>query len=138
MKNRRSLRVWTAAAAIPAASAALAGLPAAGAAAATAPGPTAPHINRIFSLGGCEVDIRIALATDPVDPPSAVRYKVFANGTLTETVRANTTGSAPGLGNLDTYGTPVPGLQTFTIVALDTRGLVSPPSNAVARTVGTC
>jgi len=135
MRKLRPLRAWAAAAAV---SAALAGLPAAGAAAATAPGPTAPHINRIFSLGGCEVDIRIALATDPVDPPSAVRYKVFANGTLTETVRANTTGSAPGLGNLDTYGLPVPGVQTFTIVALDTRGLVSPPSNAVARTVGTC
>ena len=136
MRKLRPLRAWAAAAAV---SAALAGLPAAGAAAATtAPGPTAPHSNRIFSLGGCEVDIRIALATDPVDPPSAVRYKVFANGTLTETVRANTTGSAPGLGNLDTYGLPVPGVQTFTIVALDTRGLVSPPSNAVARTVGTC
>ena len=137
MRDRRPLRVWAAAVAIPAASAILAVWPAT-AGAATAPGPTAPHINRIFSLGGCEVDIRIALATDPVDQPSAVRYEVFANGTLTETVRANTTGSAPGLGNLDTYGRPVPGLQTFTIVALDTRGLVSPPSNAVTRTVGTC
>ena len=136
MRKLRPLRAWAAAAAV---SAALAGLPAAGAAAATtAPGPTAPHINRIFSLGGCEVDIRIALATDPVDPPSAVRYEVFANGTLTETVHAITRGSAPGLGNLDTYGLPVPGTQTFTIVALDTRGLVSTPSNAVARTVGTC
>ena len=51
MRDRRPLRVWAAAVAVPAASAMLAVWPAT-AGAATAPGPTAPHINRIFSLGG--------------------------------------------------------------------------------------
>jgi hypothetical protein len=147
MRIHQVSRAWAAIAVIPLASAALA--PPAAAVTALAPRqvpaqaraatdtqpPTAPHLFRIAGLGGCELDMVIALSADESDQASAVRYQVRSNGAVIETVHASTTGSAPRFGNLDVFAGPLATAQAFTVVGVDSDGNQSAPSNAITRLV---
>jgi hypothetical protein len=102
--------------------------------------PTAPQLFAIRGLGGCEIDLRIGLSTDNVTPQASIRYEVLSNRVLVpgDVLLADTRGSQPGFGNLDTFGARSGGKQSFTIRALDQAGNVSAPSNAISRRVGPC
>jgi hypothetical protein len=95
--------------------------------------PTAPQLLRIAGLGGCEIDMRIALSADESDPASVVQYVVSVNGSAIATVHADTRGSAPGFGNLDVFVSPAGGRQTFTVTGMDSDGNQSAPSNPLSR-----
>jgi hypothetical protein len=134
MISKSSARRWAAAAAVPLLLAVSAIPASAATAAADSQPPTAPRLLRIAGLGGCEIDMRIALSADESDPAVAVRYVVSANGSAIETVHADTRGSAPGFGNLDVFASPAGGRQTFTIAGVDSDGNQSAPSNPLSRT----
>jgi hypothetical protein len=134
MITKSSARLWPAMAAVPVLLA-LGAIPASTArAAGDSQPPAAPRLLRIAGLGGCEIDIRIALSPDESDPASAVRYVVSANGSAIQTVHADTRGSAPGFGNLDVFASPTGGGQTFTVAGMDSDGNQSAPSNPLSRT----
>jgi hypothetical protein len=131
MITKSSARLWPAMAAVPVLLA-LGAIPAR--AAGDSQPPAAPRLLRIAGLGGCEIDMRIALSADESDPASAVRYVVSANGSVIQTVHADTRGSAPGFGNLDVVASPAGGGQTFTVAGVDSDGNQSAPSNPLSRT----
>jgi hypothetical protein len=84
--------------------------------------PAAARLLHIAGLGGCEIDMHIALSADESDPASAVQYVVSANGAARETVHPDTRGSAPGFGTLDVFASPAGGRQTFTVAGVDSDG----------------
>jgi hypothetical protein len=132
--TRLPARLWAAAAALPVLLAVSAVPASAARAAGDSQPPTTPRLLRIAGLGGCEIDMRIALSADESDLASAVQYVVSANGSMIETVHADTRGSAPGFGNLDVFASPASGRQTFTVVGVDSDGNQSAPSNPLSRT----
>jgi hypothetical protein len=136
MKNQSRLRFVAAAAAIPLALTVAATAHAAVTGAADTGRPGAPRLLRIAGLGGCEISMRIALSADESDSPSSVRYQVASNGAVVDTVHADTRGSRPGFGSLDAFASPAGGVQIFTIVAVDSDGNASMPSNAIVRNLG--
>jgi hypothetical protein len=108
-------------------------------AAAASAAPSAPHLFALRGLGGCELDARIGLSSEPSVAPSALRYELLSDGVpVGRPVTADTRGSAAGFGNLDLFAAPSPHPQRFTIVAIDPSGAVSAPSNALTRTITSC
>jgi hypothetical protein len=129
-----SARLWAAVATVPVLLAVTAIPASAAPVVADSQPPTAPRLLHIAGLGGCEIDMRIALSADESGPASAVRYVVSANGSAIETVHADTRGSAPGFGNLDVFASPAGGRQTFTVAGVDSDGNRSAPGNPLSRT----
>jgi chitodextrinase len=92
--------------------------------------PTAPTNLQVFDQDGCgEVEVRWTQSTDDQDPQSAIRYRIFINGTLDVTTI--------GTGRTITYGI-VTGENTFVLRAVDSAGNVSAPSNAFPITLNIC
>jgi hypothetical protein len=81
--------------------------------------PTAPGNLSGAEVGGCEGWLSWNASTDDVDPPAAIRYDAYVNGTFDS--------SAFGYLSTIVYATQN-GTNTFTIVAVDSSGNESPPS----------
>jgi chitodextrinase len=80
--------------------------------------PTAPPGLFGGESSGCEVLLDWSDSTDDVDPPDAIVYKVYLNGTLVTTTVGYTSDVE--------YGTA--GTNTFSVVAVDSSGNASAPS----------
>jgi len=95
--------------------------------------PTAPTSLRVSDEDGCgEVDVRWTQSTDDQDPQSAIRYRILING------GPDPVGFEPiGTGRAITYGVE-DGVNTFVVVAIDSAGNVSSPSNSFPITLNIC
>jgi chitodextrinase len=92
--------------------------------------PTAPTNLDVDNVDWCgEVEVEWTQSTDDQDPQSAIRYRIFINGTLDFT--------AIGTRRAITYGI-VDGENTFVLRAVDSAGNVSAPSNSVTLHVPIC
>jgi hypothetical protein len=92
--------------------------------------PSAPR-DLVVSDNWCgEVGLRWTQSTDDQDQQSAIRYRIFINGT------ADPLGDAMGVGRWITYG--VDGANTFVLRAIDSAGNVSAPSNPFTLTLDVC
>ena len=92
--------------------------------------PSAPR-DLFVSDNWCgEVGLQWTQSTDDQDPQSALRYRIFINGTV------DPLGDARGVGRWITYG--VDGANTFVLRAIDSAGNVSAPSNPFTLTLDVC
>jgi chitodextrinase len=92
--------------------------------------PSAPR-DLVVSDNWCgEVGLQWAQSSDDQDPQSAIRYRIFINGTV------DPLGDARGVGRWITYG--VDGANTFVLRAIDSAGNVSAPSNAFTLDLDLC
>jgi chitodextrinase len=90
--------------------------------------PTAPTNLQVTDQGCGEVRATWTASTDDTDPPSAITYEVHMNGRADIVVT--------GITSTPAYGDNGP--STFTIVAVDSSGNASAPSNAVTLQIVTC
>ena len=71
--------------------------------------------------GSTEIDLTWDQSTDDLDPQWVIKYNVYVNGVLTDTV--------VGTGRSVVYG--VFGTNTITVEAVDSAGNTSPPATIV-------
>ena len=79
--------------------------------------PTAPAAFDVYQNGDLELFLYWAQSTDNVDPPQAIRYEIYINGALAESV--------VGTGATSSYGEFGPNL--ISIIAIDSAGNESAP-----------
>jgi chitinase len=91
--------------------------------------PSAPTNLFVSSSHDCEVRVTWTASTDDQDPPEAIRYQIFINGTLDSGVMGAT--------RQVTYGLAT-GRNTFVVRAVDSAGNVSAPSNQFIRDLPNC
>jgi chitodextrinase len=91
--------------------------------------PTAPTNLFVSTSHDCEVRVTWTQSTDDQDPPEAIRYQLFINGTFD--------GGVMGASRLVTYGL-VTGNNRFVLRAVDSAGNVSAPSNEFIRDLPNC
>jgi chitodextrinase len=82
--------------------------------------PTTPANLREDHFGDGEIHLRWDASTDDLDPQSLIRYNVYVNGILSD--------FPVGLTRSIVYATSADGIETITIIAVDTAGNESAPA----------
>ena len=88
--------------------------------------PSAPTNLTVSDQSSCEIVVRWTQSTDDQDPQSAIRYRLFSSGRPDPNFAG-----VIGVGRWVTYA--FAGENTWVLVAIDSAGNVSAPSNAVTR-----
>ena len=80
--------------------------------------PTAPTGLSAYGFGDGEIDLMWTASTDDRDPASAIRYEVYVNGVVADSMYNRTTSIV--------YG--VSGTNTIAVIAIDAAGNKSAPA----------